>query len=128
MILKRLAIAVLPLLVASCGGGGTTEYAPDVPTNSPPVVSRVDPNSGGPGSEVTIFGFGYTISVPENIVVIGGVATNATSYRLLSNPTSTEIEAITADVPANATVGEGPIYVVIYDNVSNSDVSFTVTP
>ena len=127
MILKRLAIAILPLLVASCGGS-TTGYAPDVPTNSPPIVSRVDPNSGGPGSEVTIFGFGYTISVPENIVVIGGVATNATSYRLLSNPTSTEIEAITVDVPANANVGEGPIYVIIYDNVSNADVSFTVTP
>ena len=126
MILRVLAIAVL-LLVASCGGG-TTGYAPDVPTDSPPVVSRVDPNSGGAGTEVTIFGFGYTISVPENIVVIGGVATNATSYRLLSNPTSTEIEAITADVPTNATLGEGPIYVVIYDNVSNSDVSFTVTP
>ena len=127
MILKRLAIAILPLLVASCGGT-STGYAPDVPTDSPPVVSSVDPNSGGPGTEVTIFGFGYTISVPENIVVIGGVATNATSYRLLSNPTSTEIEAITADVPAGATVGEGPIYLVIYDNVSNSDVSFTVTP
>jgi hypothetical protein len=127
MILKRLAIAVLPLLVASCGGT-SVGYAPDVPTDSPPIVSRVDPNSGGPGTEVEIFGFGYTISVPENIVVIGGVATNATSYRLLSNPTSIEIEAITADVPTNAQLGEGPIYVVVHDNVSNADVSFTVTP
>ena len=127
MILKMLAIAVLPLLVASCGGT-SVGYAPDVPTDSPPIVSSVDPNSGGPGTEVEIFGFGYTISVPENIVVIGGVATNATSYRLLSNPTSTEIEAITADVPNNAQLGESPIYVVVYDNVSNADVSFTVTP
>lgn len=118
---------MLLLLIASCGGSSES-FAPDVPTNSPPIVSRVTPNSGNAGSEVTIFGFGFTISVPENIVVIGGTSTNATSYTLLSNPTSTEIEAITADVPNDAMLGEGPIYVVVHDNVSNADVSFTVTP
>jgi hypothetical protein len=127
MKLRIFTTIALLLLIAACGSSSPS-FAPDVPTDSPPIVSRVDPNSGGTGSEVTIFGFGFTISVPENIVVIGGVATNATSYRLLSNPTSTEIEAITADVPNNAAAGEGPIYVVVYDNVSNADVSFTVTP
>jgi len=127
MIPRILATVTLLLLTAACGG--TSEnFAPDVPTNSPPLVSRVEPNSGGADAEVTIFGLGFTVSVPENIVVIGGVSTNATSYTLLSNPTSTEIEAITADVPADAQLGEGPIYVVVHENVSNADVSFTVTP
>ncbi len=126
MLARRLIIALVPLLMASCLGGDG--YAPDVPTDSPPIVSRVDPNSGSAGSEVTIFGFGFSVSVPTNIVVIGDAATSATSYTLLSNPTSDEIEAITAVVPDDAQLGEGPIFVMVHENVSNADVSFTVTP
>jgi len=103
-------------------------FQPDVPTDSPPVVSRVDPNAGSQGDAITIFGFGFTTSYPENIVIIGGAATSATSYRLLSPITEDEIEAITATVPTDAVQGEGPIYVQVHGNSSNSDVSFTVTP
>lgn len=126
MILRAFAIAVM-LLVASCGDT-SIGFAPDVPTDSPPIVSRVDPNSGSVGDEITIFGLGFTVSVPENIVIIGDAAASATSYRLLSNPTSTEIEAITADVPIGAQQGEGPVVVLVHENVSNADVSFTVMP
>lgn len=127
MRILRFAIAIALLTAASCqnSGGG---YSPYVPTDSPPVISRVDPNSGAAGDEITIFGFGFTVSVPENIVIVGDAATTATSYRLLSNITADEIEAITATIPTDAQLGEGPIYVTVYENVSNADVSFTVTP
>lgn len=116
------------IALTACGGQSPDSYAPDVPTNAPPIVSSVDPNAGAAGDEITIFGLGFTVSVPENIVIIGGSATSATSYRLLSNPTSDEVEAITAVVPDNAALGEGPIYVQVHENTSNADVSFTVTP
>ncbi|MFA4873810.1 MAG: IPT/TIG domain-containing protein [bacterium] len=124
-ILKAIALISL-FLAASCGSGDG--FQPDVPTDAPPIISRVDPNAGSPGDNITIFGLGFTISYPENIVVIGGAATTATSYRLLDNPTASEVEAITVTVPTGAQLGEGPVYVQVHGNSSNSDVSFTVNP
>lgn len=117
---------VLTVLLASCGG--TDSYQPDVPTDSPPIVQRVDPNTGRVGDEVTIYGFGFTVSIPENIVIIGGAATSATSYQIMPNPVNDEIEAITCTVPEGAALGEGPIFVQVHGDQSNSDVSFTVIP
>lgn len=116
------------MLLALVSCGSSDGFEPDVPTDSPPIVTRVEPNSGGVGTEITLFGLGFSIAVPENIVIVGGIGASATSYRLLSNPTSSEIEALTVNVPAGAALGEGPIYVVVQGNVSNADVSFTVTP
>jgi hypothetical protein len=126
MLLRFTVLLAIAVVVSSCLGADG--FQPDVPTDSPPVISRVDPNAGRPGDPITIFGFGYTTSVPENIIIIGGASTSATSYRLLSTITSGEIEAITANVPEDAEIGEGPIYVQVHGNSSNSDVSFTVTP
>jgi IPT/TIG domain len=115
------------VLLAACGGSDAG-FQPDVPTSSPPIITRVDPNAGAVGDAVTIFGFGFSTSIPENIVIIGGAATSATSYELLAHPAEGEIEAITATVPDGAEVGEGPIFVQVHGDQSNSDVSFTVTP
>ena len=122
----RITAAFLVLLVAGCSG--TDAFQPDVPTDAPPIVNRADPNAGAVGDMITIFGFGFTTSIPENIVIIGGAAASANAYQLLANPTDREIEAITVTVPEGAEVGEGPIYVQVHGNQSNSDVSFTVTP
>ena len=122
---RLLAIACLPL-AAACGA--PLVYPPDVPTDSPPIVSRVEPSVGSAGEVVTIYGFGFSFTVANNIVIFGDAASAATSYRLLDSPTSTEIEAIEAPVPADAPEGANPIVVVVYDNVSNADVLFTVTP
>lgn len=125
--MKRLFTAALlaAIAMASCGG---VSYNPNVPTDSPPIVTRVDPNSGRAGDEITIFGLGFSIAYPENIVVVGNAPTGATSYSLLDNPTSDEIEAITFTVPADAEAGEGPVYVLVEGDSSNADVSFTVMP
>ena len=120
-------LMVLALLLTSCGGGDDA-YSPDVPTDSPPIVVRVDPSAGRAGDQIQIFGFGFTVSIPENIVIIGGAATSATAYQLLEPPVDDEIEVITCTVPVGAAVGEGPIYVQVHGNQSNSDVSFTVVP
>lgn len=115
------------IALSACGSSGLN-FPDDVPTDSPPVVSRVDPTAGAAGSQVTIFGLGFSDAAPNNIVVIGDAAVSATGYRLLDNPTSSEIEALTATVPTDATAGANSVAVVVYDNTSNSDVQFTVTP
>lgn len=126
--LKRFCIFVVLACALSACGASSDPYGPDIPTNSPPFVSRVEPNTGRAGDTVTIFGFGFSVAVPANIVIIGGAATSAATYTLLSNITADEIESITAVVPDDAELGEAAIYVQVHDNVSNADVSFTVTP
>jgi len=118
-------ILAIALSITACSTGGD-DYNANVPTNAPPIISRVEPNSGVPGDEITIFGFGFSVAFPDNIIVVGGAATSATSYNLLADPTSSEIESITFNVPAEAVKGEGAVFVEVYDNVSNTDVSFTV--
>lgn len=123
---RRLVIFFVLFLIASCGAGD--DYPSDVPTDSPPIVSRIDPNAGAPGDAITIFGLGFSIAAPNNTVIIGGAAVAATSYRLVDPPTSTEIEALTATVPTGAATGTSSVVVVVYDQTSNADVAFTVTP
>lgn len=119
-------VALLAALVAAgCGSGG---FPGDVPSDSPPIVSRIEPDTGAPGDAITIYGVGYSFVPPNNIVIIGGAASTATDYRLLDNPTEGEVEAIDATVPAEAAAGEGGVVVMVADNVSNSNITFTVIP
>ena len=115
--------------LTGCGGSGADSGFPDdVPTQVNPLVSRVGPATGPAGTEITIYGMGFSISYPNNIVIVGDAATSATGYALVSPPTADEIESITAVVPNDAAPGDNSVYVVVYDNASNTDVTFTVTP
>jgi hypothetical protein len=126
--MKTLWVTAVCLSCALSACSSIDNYSENIPTNSPPIIDRVDPNAGAPGDTISIYGFGFSVAPPENIVVIGGAATSAASYNLLPDPTDREIEVITAEVPTGAEVGEGAILVEVDGNASNSDVSFTVTP
>jgi len=119
--------SLLLCLLFSCGGEGPNYYD-DVVTGSPPIVSRVDPAAGAAGTQVTIFGLGFSYIIPTNIVTMGTVGAVAETYTILANPTATEIESITFTVPADLAPGEYPVVVVVHDTASNADVTFTVTP
>lgn len=125
--LKTLFISLIILAAIGCGGSSSV-FPPDVPTDSPPIVSRIEPIDGPVGTEVTIYGLGFSFSAPVNVITIGGVVTNATSYQLVDNPTETEIEAITATIPDNAQDGVSPVVVIVYENASNDDVTFEIIP
>jgi IPT/TIG domain len=127
MKIRYFTIALCALLVASCGSSNSS-YEPDVPTDSPPIVSRVDPATGPAGTVVTIYGFGFSYVAPINIISIGDSATPASSYSLLATPTPTEIEALEVTLPAGITAGASPVIVIVHENASNSDITFTVTP
>lgn len=125
MTLKPIIPIAFALVIAACGSeSGISE---DVPTDSPPVVSRVEPNSGPVGTEITVYGFGFSMTAPINIVIIGTSSTAATTYNLVEPPTDTEIESITATIPDDAPRGDNSVIVLVYDNSSNADITFTVT-
>jgi hypothetical protein len=123
---RLVIIMCFALALGACGTASL--FSSDVVTQTPPTVSRVEPTSGPPGTEVTIYGFGYSIDTPINIVIIGGSGSSATEYQILGNPTPTEIETLTATVPDDAELGESSVVVVVHQNTSNTDVMFDVTP
>lgn len=128
MLRKSFIIGFFALLV-SCGSStGVPTIGDDVPTQTTPLVSRVDPTAGTPGTPITIFGLGFSLAPPQNIIVLGDTAVAATSYQLLSAPTASEVEAITFDIPAGTTAGQTPVVVVVDNNPSNADVVLTVLP
>ncbi len=115
----------------SCGygwDGSESDYPDDVPTQSPPIVSRVEPTSGPAGTVITIYGFGFSLNPAINVVIVGDAGASATDYQLVASPTANEIEQLTATVPADAAIGESGVVVVVYENASNADVLFDVTP
>lgn len=123
---KALLYIGLGLVLAACGSADP--YSPNVVTELPPTVSRVDPTTGPVGTQIQIFGFGYSVAAPENLVIIGESAAAAETYDLVANPTSDEIEVLTATVPNDAVLGDSSIVVVVGEHTSNADVIFTVTP
>ena len=110
----------------SCGSSGDA-YDSTVPTQMPPYVNRVDPAKGKAGDVITIFGFGYSSIYPDDIVTIGSVAASAGSYNILDGSTAGEIESLTVTVPVGATVGVNDVFVTVFGNTSNANVTFTVT-
>ncbi|MFH0799473.1 MAG: IPT/TIG domain-containing protein [Pseudomonadota bacterium] len=124
--LKKTAIIAYLVLLAACGGSSGSSFPADVPTKSPPVVSRVAPATGAPDDAITIYGLGFSSTPTFNIVIVGGAAVAATSYSLVDPPTANEVESITATIPADANVGADSIAVMVHDEVSNADITFTV--
>ena len=125
--LRRLLILAVLFLAAACGSSGDS-FPDDVPTQLPPIVSRVAPATGPAGTVIQIFGFGFSDVAPNNVVIVGGEGFAADAYALVTPATATEIEVLTATVPAGTPAGVDSVAVVVYENVSNTDITFTVTP
>jgi hypothetical protein len=125
-IIFHLLFCFFGFFLASCGS--SADFHDDVPTGSSPIVSRVDPTSGPVGTQVTIFGLGFSYVAPTNIIAMGTGAAVAQTYTILANPVDSEIETLTFTVPTGLAPGTYPVVVLVYDTPSNSDVTFTVTP
>ncbi|PIU55270.1 MAG: hypothetical protein COS89_07825 [Deltaproteobacteria bacterium CG07_land_8_20_14_0_80_38_7] len=120
-----LLLIVISVFFSSCGGGGG--YSPDVITDSPPTVLRVDPAACPVNTEVTVFGFGFSVAAPDNIIVIGAETIISTSYSFLTNPTNGELESLTFTIPDGMAAGTYSVIVLVDGNPSNSDITFEVT-
>ncbi|MDO8527648.1 MAG: IPT/TIG domain-containing protein [Deltaproteobacteria bacterium] len=127
---RFLILTIFSILLVACGSASDTTpgFNASVSTQAPPVILRVSPLSGTAGDTITLFGFGFSSVAAANIVVIGGAGTSAATYALVNPPTNGEAESLTVQVPAGAIVGADGIYVIVFENTSNADVQFTVTP
>lgn len=131
-----LVLALLALTATSCGGSGSTDNAIDasVATGLLPVISTVTPAvaSLSAGTVVTLSGFGYSISAPNNVITvtngITSAAVSASSYALVAAPTATTIESLTFTIPPTAPLGVLNVFVTVFNNSSNTNLTLTVVP
>ena len=93
-----------------------------------PVLSSVTPATAAVGSTIALRGAGFSAVAQENIVWLGTQSAMASKYTLLSPATSAEIEEIQTTVPSSLAPGTYNIIVQAGDNLSNNNISLTVTP
>lgn len=112
-------------LSAGCGKSGDL-FDATIPTQTDPILTRINPTVATAGDSVTVFGIGFSIAAELNIVVIGDNEIAADNYTLLANPSGDEVESITFTVPAGIAPGTYAIYVIVIDNPSNTDLTITI--
>lgn len=118
------------MAVCGCGSSGPPVYDETVPTQTDPIISRVDPGSGKAGETISIYGIGFSSAPGDNVVAIGPLTTFASSYSLVppAAATATEFEILTVVVPTGATGADLSVWVDVFDNISNTNVTFTIDP
>ncbi|MBI4237822.1 MAG: hypothetical protein HY696_05315 [Deltaproteobacteria bacterium] len=131
--MRRLGV-ILALTFGLCGGGcgdgeqPTFAFDEAVPLQLEPYIARITPTVARAGDTVTIIGFGYSAIPNDNVVVMDDVAVAADTYGVAAAPAGTELEQLTFQVPSTLTVGSHVIGVIVYDNISNTEQTLTVTP
>lgn len=122
MIALSFALAAL-----ACGGADET-ISQNVVTDVEPLISAVAPGAGQVGDAIQLFGIGFSVAPPENVVTVGGTAAFAATYALNPGGGADAVEVLTFTVPAGAAVGTGPIFVTVDNFTSNTNLTFTVNP
>jgi hypothetical protein len=125
--LRAFGLGIVLCSLSACGVGDLGIEG-TVPTDTFPIVMRVSPDSGAAGETITVFGVGYSIIPNENILFLGEGASAATSYGLVTNGEPGEAEQLTFPVPAESLPGDQAVVVLVNENTSNADLSFTVLP
>jgi hypothetical protein len=115
----------LVTVFSSCGDV-SLEFDSTVPSGLEPYVHRIDPANGKAGDTVTIFGFGFSVEAGSNIVSFGSETAVATAYSEVSPAAEGELESLTVTVPDGVSIGEAPVYVTVFTNTSNANISFTI--
>lgn len=119
-------IIMTALLMAGCGSSGPA-FNSLVPTQTYPVITRISPTAAvTAGDTVTIFGIGFCSAANLNVVIINGAEALASTYALVAAPVGDEVESLTFTVPTGIVAGTYGIYVDVFNNVSNTDVTITI--
>lgn len=122
--LRKFLWLLLVFLMPACGGTNSDPLNTD---STQPLVIATVPVSAQAGEVVQVQGVGFTPSFNQNIIFVAGTSAIATSYSLVADPAAANgaTDQIEFTLPANATVGESELYVLVGQTPSNS-ITFTV--
>src|SRR4051794_23767033 len=128
-----LALAVVAYLASACGGEGSNNAAPKPTVTNTPLAqlfrATIAPETGPPGTEVTITGVGWGPGLPVSISTTNAEA-NSKPY---AEVTTTADGAFTAKfrlekTPGGAELKQGRLDLIVAGFKGNTTIGFTVEP
>ena len=122
-----LSLALFCLCLNSCGGD-TAQFSETVPTQSIPIIQRLNPTILSRGDTLSVFGFGFSLIPQENVISIGNTAIAAASYALADTGNEGEIEVLTVTIPNDTPLEESSVFVIVNGEISNSNLTITIQP
>ena len=133
---KKLSIflifGLVALLAAACGGEGSTNEPEPTVTNTPlPEVfrARITPESGPPGTEVTISGVGWGPGLPVTITT-SDAEPNSRPYAEVRSEVDGSFKATfrLEKTPGGADLKQGRLSLIVAGFKGNTTLNFTVEP
>lgn len=127
-----LVVAFIASLVVACGGESKTAEPKPTVTNTPlPEIfrARIAPESGPPGTEVTITGAGWGPGLPVSITTINAETNSKPYVETNSAPDGTFTAKFRLEkTPGGAELKQGRLDLVIAGFKGNTTISFNVEP
>jgi hypothetical protein len=128
-----LALALVAYLAAACGGEGKTAEPKPTVTNTPlPAVYRAQivPESGPPGTEVTITGVGWgLVGLPVTITSVNAEPGSKPYAEVQTGPDGSFTAKFRLEkTPGGAELKQGRLDLVVAGLKGNTTVAFTVDP
>lgn len=114
------------LFLQACGGSGVDNSF--LTTDSPqPVVIAALPAAAQAGETIQIQGIGFSPVINQNLILVAGTTSTATSYTLVADPSASNgaTDQIEFVLPAQAEVGASSLLVLV-GQVSSNAITFTV--
>ncbi len=114
------------LFLSACGGSGIDESF--LNTDSPqPVVLAALPATAQAGDTIQVQGIGFSPVINQNVILVAGTSSTATSYSLVADPAASNgaTDQIEFVLPAQAEVGATSLLVLV-GQVSSNSITFTV--
>ena len=128
-----LALAVVAYFTAACGGEGKTVEPKPTVTNTPlPSVYRAQivPESGPPGTEVTVTGVGWgLVGLPITVTSVNAEASSKPYAEVLTQGDGSFTAKFRLEkTPGGAELKQGRFDLVVAGLKGNTTVAFTVEP
>lgn len=113
-----------PIVVRNATGPSTANPTFRVTTAAPPpVIERIEPTTGAPGSEVTIHGHDFSSRITDNVVTLGSrqvVVRSATPFELrVTVPDGAETGAFAVRVGASTAASPDPFTIAVGTRITD---------
>ena len=134
---KKLPLAItlclVAFLAAACGGEGSTTTEPKPTVTSTPLAAlfraTITPESGPPGTEITITGVGWGPGLPVSVTTADAEANSKPYVEVQSLPDGTFSAKFRIEkTPGGAELKPGRLNLVVAGFKGNTTVNFTVEP
>ena len=128
-----LSIPVIAFLASACGGEGSNTTAPKPTVTNTPLAqvfrATITPETGPPGTEVTVTGVGWGPGLPVSITTDNPEPNSKPYVEVTSQPDGTFNARFRLEkTPGGAELKQGRLNLIVAGFKGNTVIAFTVEP